>query len=54
MKTTERLPFYVEMYLDYLNNYLTVSAFASANRITNEVADDVIEKGRKMYLQLFN
>ena len=34
------------MYLDYVNNFVTVSAFAQYYGLTNEDALDVIDSGR--------
>jgi hypothetical protein len=35
-----------EMYLDYVNNYLTVDKFAEHNQISWFSADSIINKGR--------
>jgi hypothetical protein len=37
------------MYLDYVNNFVTVSAFAQYYGLTNEDALDVIDSGRANY-----
>lgn len=37
------------MYLDYVNNFLTVSAFAQHYGLTEEDALDVIDSGRANY-----
>lgn len=38
----------IEMYLDYVNNYVTVEAFASANDLTTPQANEVIEQGKRL------
>lgn len=37
------------MYLDYVNNFVTVSAFAQYYGLTDEDALDVIDSGRTNY-----
>lgn len=36
------------LYLQYLNNFLTVSCFAEYYRLTIEEANQIIEEGREM------
>ena len=36
-----------KMYLDYFNNYLTVKKFASDKCLTESIADQIIDKGKK-------
>ena len=38
-----------DLYLDWLNNYLSVEAFAAGNSLTREAALAVIEKGREAH-----
>lgn len=38
-----------EIYLDYFNNFLTVEGFANYYGLTLEVADLVIQAGRKAH-----
>ena len=38
-----------EMYLDYVNNFLTVEKFAEYYRITNKQALYVITEGKKIH-----
>ncbi len=38
-----------EFYLDYVNNYLTVSKIAEHNGMNEKDALKVIEKGKKIY-----
>ena len=38
-----------EMYLDWFNNFLTVSAFATHHRLREETALMVIKEGREMH-----
>jgi len=43
------------MYLDYVNNFVTVSAFAQYYGLTDDDALDVIDSGRTNYARsLFN
>jgi hypothetical protein len=39
---------FVEMYLDYLNNFLTVGAFADHYHITDADAREIIAIGRRI------
>lgn len=46
---------YEHMYLDYVNNFVTVSAFAQYYGLTDDDALDVIDSGRTNYARsLFN
>lgn len=38
----------IELYLDYVNNFLTVSAFAQWHDLTNIQAHNVIKEGREL------
>ena len=38
-----------EMYLDYVNNFLTVSAFASAYFVNEDEARDLIKIGKRLH-----
>lgn len=38
-----------QMYLDYLNNYITVAKFAEANALTKEEGLMLISLGRKIH-----
>lgn len=38
--------FYEKMYLDWLNNYLTVDKFAEHNQMSKIKANEIINKGR--------
>ena len=38
-----------DMYLDYFNNFLTVSAFASAYFVNEDKARSLIETGKRLY-----
>lgn len=40
------------IYLDWVNNYLTVSVFAAHNELTEEEATRLIELGRKIHERL--
>ena len=42
-----------EMYLDYVNNFLTVSAFASAYFVNEDVARDLIKIGKRLHEEDF-
>ena len=37
-----------EMYLDYVNNFVSVTIFADFYSITEDVANDIIKAGRKI------
>ena len=37
------------MYLDWLNNYISVDRYAECNGLTREQASDLIELGRKVH-----
>lgn len=41
---------HIEMYLDYWNNFLTVERFAEYHNITKEQANDIINKGKDLWL----
>lgn len=41
--------FYIENYLDYLNNYLTIECFADHKGISDELVKFVIKEGRKLH-----
>lgn len=43
-----RLDRYQELYLDYVNNFLTVSRFAEYYGMTEEHAEEIIYVGRKI------
>ena len=43
----------IDKYLDYVNNYITVSKFAEHNGISEQLANMVINEGRELY-QLTN
>jgi hypothetical protein len=45
---TYELQQYPELYLDYVNNFLTVERFANYYGITEEYADEIISAGRQM------
>jgi len=38
----------IEVYLDYVNNFLTVSAFAQWHGLTERQANVVIKRGREL------
>ena len=38
-----------ELYLDYVNNYLTVAKFAEHNGMTNAQAHAIIDIGRELH-----
>ena len=38
----------IELYLDYVNNFLTVSAFAQWHELTEKQAHKVIKRGREI------
>lgn len=38
-----------DMYLDYVNNYLTVQAFADASGLSRKAALEVIRDGREIH-----
>ncbi len=37
----------IELYLDYVNNYLTIAKFAEHNEITVDEAENIIITGKK-------
>lgn len=37
---------FVKMYLDYRNNFLTISAFAQHYGLSSRQANDIVEAGR--------
>ena len=39
----------VKMYLDYVNNYLTISVFAEHYLISNKLAKLLLDEGRELY-----
>tara|TARA_Y100000296_G_scaffold9503_1_gene11050 strand:+ start:1893 stop:2066 length:174 start_codon:yes stop_codon:yes gene_type:complete len=39
----------IEIYLDWVNNYLTLSRFAEDYGISEELAELLIEEGRKLH-----
>tara|TARA_R110002074_G_scaffold156262_1_gene312435 strand:+ start:41 stop:250 length:210 start_codon:yes stop_codon:yes gene_type:complete len=43
--TKDRL---IELYLDYVNNFITVSAFAQWHELTEKQANKVIKRGREI------
>ena len=43
--TKDRL---IEVYLDYVNNFLTVSAFSQWHELTERQAHKVIKRGREL------
>ena len=45
---TYRYDKYVELYLDYVNNFLTVERFAEYYNMSVDYANHVIEIGRKL------
>ena len=46
MKTTNPVE---SMYLDYVNNFITSTAFAKYYGISNELAGMIIKEGNKLY-----
>ncbi len=44
----------IELYLDYLNNFLTVSRFAEHYELKKENAYVVIKEGKALYLAKVN
>ena len=38
----------IGLYIDYVNNFLTVDKFAEYYRLTNESAEFIINKGREL------
>jgi hypothetical protein len=38
----------IELYLDYVNNFLTVPAFAQCHKLTERQAHKVIKRGREL------
>jgi len=41
----------IDFYLDYFNNYLTVAKIAEHHGISEQSANDLINRGRKLYNQ---
>ena len=41
----------IEIYLDFINNYLTVKYYATCNALTLEEAQELISLARKVYNQ---
>ncbi len=44
----------IELYLDYLNNFLTVSRFAEHYELEKEKAYTIIKEGRALHLATVN
>lgn len=47
MKFTEQ--YYLDSYIDYLNNFLTIGGYADYHHIDYNDAEFIINKGRKIY-----
>lgn len=43
----------IAMYLDYVNDYLTVSRYADNNGLTYEEAKALIDLARKVYMRRY-
>lgn len=41
--------FYIQNYLEYVNDYLTIACFADHKGISDELASFVINQGRKLH-----
>jgi len=39
----------IDLYLDWFNNFITISAFASYYQLTEDTASIVIKEGREMH-----